>query len=194
MTDEREQNQSGKPTADDRGVPRTSPSNDDNAPLPHVIRLRGPWQYEPLARTVLLPDGSTREEAGLLPSSGRHEMPADWGDSLGADFFGRVLYCRRFGKPTGLAGDDRVILVIDGVDAFGRVSLNGVKLGDMHFSDGSGRFDITESLKSRNDLAILVELPRVPPNTPPLPRPGREGLPGGIIGEVRLEIFSPSRL
>ena len=68
----------------------------------HVIRLRGPWEYCPLARTVMLADGSRRRETDDLPAAGRIIMPADWGATLGADFHGRVSYLRRFGRPTGL--------------------------------------------------------------------------------------------
>lgn len=154
----------------------------------HVIRLRGPWQYEPLARTVLLADGTTRAEPGELPPAGDVQMPGDWGDSLGADFRGRVRYSRRFNRPTGLEPGDLVFITVDDVDAFGAASLNDHPLGAMRLGEGPFRFDVTELLERYNRLMIEVELPRTASDSPPLPRGEREGLPGGLIGEVRLEI------
>ena len=155
--------------------------------LSHVIRLRGPWQCVPLARTVLLANGKSADEPGNLPACGRIELPADWGGLLGDDFRGRVCFTRRFGLPTGLEPEQRIDLVIDGVDAFGNVSLNGEPLGNV--ANEPARFDITRHLKPRNELEVLIELPRLIAESAPLPRPGREHLPGGLIGEVRLEIL-----
>ncbi len=117
-------------------------------------------------------------------------MPSDWSASLGAEFRGRVLYRRRFGCPTGLGRQDRVTLVVDAVDAFGSVALNGQQLGDVPPGAGSSSFLITDLLQRRNDLQIEVELPELERGVS-LPRPGRDKLPGGLIGEVRLEIGTP---
>jgi hypothetical protein len=158
--------------------------------LDHVIRLRGPWEYCPLARTIMLADGSHRFETNNLPAAGRITMPADWGETLGADFRGRVSYLRRFGRPTGLAAADRVELVVDCADAFGCVALNGQRLGDIAAGGLPWRCDITARLRTRNELVIEVELPHLTADSPSLARSGREGLPGGLIGEVRLEILA----
>lgn len=156
----------------------------------HIIRLRGPWEYRPLARTVMLADGSRRHETDELPAPGRIAMPADWGATLGADFRGRVSYSRRFGRPTGLGAADRVELVIDRVDAFGWAALNGEGLGEIAAGGQPWRCDITARLRPRNELVVDVELPQLTADSPSLARPGRDGLPGGLIGEVRLEIFA----
>ena len=96
---------------------------------PHSIRLRGPWQYEPLARTRLTADGTIQPlDNGLLPPPGRIHLPADWGQTLGADFRGRVRYIRRFGCPRGLDASEVVQLVIGQLDAWGTVQLNGKPL------------------------------------------------------------------
>jgi hypothetical protein len=155
--------------------------------LSHVIRLRGPWQCTPLARTVLLPNGDTAKEPGNLPPGGRIELPADWSALLGVDFRGRVRFTRRFGLPTGIEPEQRIDLVIEQVDAFGHASLNGQPLGDL--TSEPARFQVTRLLKPRNALEVIVELPRLTPESVPLSRPGREHLPGGLIGEVRLEIL-----
>jgi len=155
----------------------------------HIIRLHGPWEYEPLARTRSLPDGSTVTELDELPPGGRIQIPADWTDSLGSDFRGRVRYTRRFGRPTGLETVALVQLVLAQIDAFGTVELNGKPLVQIPCGKLDTRVDITHQLQPRNELRVEVELPRTEPDSPPLPRPGREDRPGGLIGEVRLEIF-----
>ncbi len=154
----------------------------------HVIRLRGPWHYEPLARTVLSGNGKTVVEPGELPPAGRTHLPSDWGESLGRDFRGRVRYTRHFNRPTGLDGSQRVMLVVEQVDALGHISLNGELLGEV-LGQGGARFEVTSRLARHNMLAIEVELPRVTGQSAGLARPaGREDQPGGLVGEVRLEI------
>ena len=132
----------------------------------HVIRLRGPWEYRPSA------SGSRPAETDGLPPPGR------------------VAYHRRFGRPTGLGSADRVELVIDRVDALGSVQLNGESLGEIPAGGQAWRCDVTTRLTRRNELIVEVELPHVSDDRPPVRRPGREGLPGGLLDEVRLEIFS----
>src|ERR1700676_4009933 len=100
-------------------------------PQPHVIRLRGPWDYEPLARVFCAADGTRREVTDALPPPGRVRLPADWGPTLGIDFRGRVRYLRRFGLPTNLDSSQRVWLVVEGVDYFGTATLNGTRLGEL---------------------------------------------------------------
>ncbi len=156
----------------------------------HVIRLRGPWQYRPLARTVLLADGTTHEEPGPLPRAGRIHMPCDWGNTLGHDFRGRVIYTRRFHRPTGLERGDSVMLVFDQIDALGRASLNGRPLGEFRWPEMPARFDVTRLLEESNELTVEVELPRAPEGVTPIPRPGTGDQAGGLTGEVRLEIHT----
>jgi hypothetical protein len=115
-------------------------------------------------------------------------VPADWAADLGLNFFGQVLYTRHFGRPTGLEAEDRVILVFERVDAFGTVALNGLPLGIVPVGGAAADFDVTADLKPRNQLAILVELPLRRRDSAPLNRAGREGLAGGLVGEVRLDI------
>jgi beta-galactosidase/beta-glucuronidase len=146
--------------------------------MPHAIRLRGPWDYQPLACTVLRPDGSTQAVSGSLPPAGRVEMPADWGRTLGTDFRGRVRYVRRFGCPSGLEPADRVELLIDRLDAFGTVWLNGQLLLDVPPGETPSRVDVTARLRPRNELVIEVECPRETSGMPSLQR-GDRGRPAG---------------
>lgn len=156
----------------------------------HVIRLRGPWEYEPIARVSIAANGTRIENRDNLPPSGRQHLPADWRLSLGTDFRGRVRYTRRFGLPTNLEPHEQVWLVIDGVDYFATAKVNGQPLGEFVGYETSREFDITRSLGERNLLTLEVELPAYAAGAAAPKRSGREKLPGGPIGEVRLEIRS----
>jgi hypothetical protein len=165
--------------------------------MPHIIRLRGPWDYEPLARFVTQADGSTSVTNEKLPPSGVIELPADWAGVLGADFQGRVRFTRRFHRPTGLEATSRVSLVMDDVDWQAEVALNDSVLGAVICSQSvespiaqrcPARFDITTLLSPQNQLSIVITSPTLDAGNYPLPRPGRIGQRGGLIGLVRLEI------
>lgn len=157
-------------------------------PYPHAIRLRGPWQFEPLARGVVRGDGQVVERFDDLPPAGRSTVPSDWGHEVGAEFRGRVRYRRSFNPPGTLEAHERLWLIVEGVDARGVVSLNGTRLGEVAGYAVSSSFDITRLVGPRNEIVLDVELPA---DNRAL-RPGREMLPGGPIGEVRLEVRSPS--
>ena len=157
-------------------------------PQPHLIRLRGPWEYEPVARVVIAADGARQESTADLPPAGRVQLPADWGPTLGHDFRGRVRYLRRFGLPTNLEPGEQVWLVVEGVDYFGAATLNGTRLGELLGYVAPVEFEIGPLLAARNLLALDVELPAYAAGVSGPPRPGRQSLPGGPIGEVRLEI------
>lgn len=156
---------------------------------PHVIRLRGPWEYTPLARWSRDSAGSVVESTQGLPAVGKHAMPADWGAALGADFRGKVRYLRRFHAPTNLDVRDSVFLVFDGVDLRGEATLNRTPLGSVAGWQSPTRFDITSLLKLRNQLVVEVELPPLTDEEDLRQRPGRAGGPGGVFGEVRLEVL-----
>ena len=69
---------------------------------PHRIRLRGPWDCEPLAR--LAPGASD----GALPPPGRMTLPCRWAEGGLTDFAGRVRFRRRFGYPGRIDAHERV--------------------------------------------------------------------------------------
>lgn len=147
-------------------------------PYPHAIRLRGPWKYEVLARSR----GAARSQQGSLG------LPADWGEILGADFCGRVRFRRGFHAPANLAAAERVWLACEGADAAAQVALNGREVGGIAGYARLAEFDITPNLAPRNELTIDVDLPALDADEQARRRPGREGLAGGLIGDVRLEI------
>ena len=76
-------------------------------------------------------------------------IPADWGTTLGREFRGRVRFLRRFGRPTGLGPGDRLELVLQQVDAWGTVTLNGLPLGPLPAGPGPHRFDVSALLQTR---------------------------------------------
>jgi len=147
---------------------------------PHLIRLRGPWQYEVI---------ETGAPVGL-PLAGQMVLPADWGRQLGVSFRGRVRFTRNFGRPPGLEPHERVRLVCDGIDPHGAMLLGGQRLGNATGYALPCRADVTELLKPRNTVELNIDFPAG--SSPP--RPGREQLPGGPVGEVRLEILSTNWL
>lgn len=153
----------------------------------HIIRLRGPWQVEAMARFVLQPEGSYKAEHDGLPPSVRATMPADWAAVLGGDFFGRARFGRVFQKPTGLESGERVWLVVEPLRTRGVVELNRKPLGEVFWSESSARFEITELLEDHNRLEIAVEHPALDASGA-ADDDSDTNVPGGLVGEVRLEI------
>ena len=152
----------------------------------HVIRLRGPWEIEPLARYVNV-GGAWREETDGLPKGGRTQVPGDWADLLGADFLGRARYTRHFNCPTNLDSHERVWLALEGVDHEGAIVLNDRPLGRTRGTASVHRVDVTALLAPHNLLMIEVDLPAAVRDDEQA-RGDRCGKPGGLVGEVRLEI------
>ena len=148
----------------------------------HTIRLRGPWQVEPVERYVLRADGGYERSTADLPAAAKMTMPADWAAVLGASFLGLVRYQRIFQKPTGLESGERVWLVVEAPQSRGTVELNHMRLGD-----AGGRFDITEHLADHNRLTILVEHPAVDEGGV-ADDDNATRMVGGLVDEVRLEI------
>jgi beta-galactosidase/beta-glucuronidase len=143
-----------------------------------------------LAHWALDVDGSLSVVEPLLPP-GRMVVPNDWGQQLGRDFRGQVRFVRSFGRPTRLEPGEQVWLVCGGVDLVGRAELNGEPLGPVPGWHKATRFDVTRLLQERNSLVLDVELPPLSYADEQRLRPARAGLAGGVIGEVRLEIFEP---
>jgi len=129
---------------------------------PHRIRLRGPWECEPLARAA----GDQRP----LPRPCRMTMPRRWKDGGLADFRGRVRFRRRFGYPGRIDSYERVWLTVGQASDRVRIALNGAVLGE---SEGGGwETDVTALLGERNELTVEVG----------------GGEDGGLWGEVALEV------
>src|SRR5438552_2238109 len=112
---------------------------------PHRIRLRGPWEWEPLP-----PREDTAEPALLR----RVNMPCRLRE-LGLDSAGaRALVRRRFGYPGRIDAHERVWLIFAGVAGKLQARLNDRDLGHC---DPARAFEITALLKDRNILEVTLE-------------------------------------
>ncbi len=131
----------------------------------HVIRLRGPWQFEVVDQL----DGAPPPRV----NSGKQPMPGDWSTELGSEFRGTVAYRRVFHRPTGLEPGQSVWLVIESLVGLAEVSLNQTPLGTIEST--GGRFAIESILADDNRLEIVVT------------HHAHSG-PGGLTGLVSLEI------
>lgn len=112
-------------------------------------------------------------------------MPADWSAAFGANFLGLVRYHRVFQTPTGLENGERVFLVIEPPRSRGEVKLSDRLLGVVEHGGPFGRFEITDQLQDHNRLEVIVEHP-VHDDAGRAPADIKS--PGGLIGEIRLEI------
>jgi hypothetical protein len=133
---------------------------------PHRIRLRGPWQCEPLAR---LPNDS----GAPLPPPFPMTMPCRWRDGGLADFAGRVRFRRHFGYPGRIDDYERVWLTFAGIAGVAGIQLNGSSLGGLDKDTKYVEFDVTGLLQGRNELFVDVEA---------------EDDAGGLWGEIALEV------
>jgi hypothetical protein len=129
---------------------------------PHRIRLRGPWEYEPL---------ESSPAAGALPPAGRMTLPCRWRDGGLCDFAGRVRFRRRFGYPGRLDARERVWLTFAGVETVAEVWLNDHSVGRNERNEPF-EFEVTPLLLARNELRVDVKGPG----------------DGGLWGEVALEV------
>jgi hypothetical protein len=132
---------------------------------PHRIRLRGPWECEPLAR-------SGGDNAPLPPPL-RMTMPCHWDEGGLAGFAGRVRSRRRFGYPGRLDAPERVWLTFAEVEGSAEVWLNGTPLGKGRADRLPFEFEVTALLRERNELVVDVE---------------SASERGGLGGEVALEV------
>jgi hypothetical protein len=159
----------------------------------HTIRLRGPWQLEPVFRWLPRGDGSFERSEAELSAAAKMQMPADWSAAFGGDFLGRVRYLRTFNAPPGLVPEERVWLVVEPQRSEARVMMSEETLGTVVAGGGAGRFDITHLLSPHNRLEIFVDHPALADLPKLVDGRIRDGddalrLPGGLVGEVRLEI------
>lgn len=106
---------------------------------PHRIRLRGPWECEPI-------DG---------PPPRRVFMPAGWLAAGLVDFHGIARFTRKFGYPGQIDDGEHVWLTCDGCTGVKEVQLNQHRLGDK--VGPSFAFEVTAILAVRNHLEVLID-------------------------------------
>lgn len=153
----------------------------------HTIRLRGPWQLEPVERYALRGDGRCECSTRELPARVRATMPGDWSCAWGSEFLGRVRYRRTFHQPSGLEPHEKVFLVVEPARSQAVVSLDGRLLGELAFGDAPGRYEITPLLGETMRLEIVVSHPLLDERGMPTDDSAVRKT-GGLVGEVRLEI------
>jgi len=108
---------------------------------PHRIRLRGPWECEPLA-------------SDLLPR--RVFMPSGWLDAGLAGFRGKACFSRKFGYPGNAdPATEHIWLTCDGLSGCRTIVLNGKTLSEDACTSFS--FDVTKLLAQRNKLDVTIE-------------------------------------
>ena len=139
---------------------------------PHRIRLRGPWECEPLARAVKQHDGRLEMATESLPPPCRINMPCRWAETGLADFAGRVRFRRRFGMPRHLDTHEVVWLTFAGVEGSAVVTLNGHFLGRHEQAAEPFEYDVTGLLREGNELLVDIEAPAG----------------NGYLGDVALEV------
>jgi hypothetical protein len=137
---------------------------------PHRIRLRGPWECEPLARTQT-PDAPP-------PPPRRLTLPCRWDEGGLAELAGRVRCRRRFGYPGRIDPHERVWLTFAGADAVALVWLNRQFLGRHDGACDPFELDVTALLRERNELVVEVEAPA-----------GKGGWWGEAVLEIRCTAF-----
>jgi hypothetical protein len=108
---------------------------------PHRIRLRGPWEAEPLD-----PPGPLR----------RVTLPARLGE-CGLGDCRRVRFRRRFGRPRRIDSHERVWLIGEGLTGRAAFQVNGRRLGSHGGDAGPFAFRVTEFLGERNELTVELE-------------------------------------
>ena len=150
---------------------------DSSADQPHVIRIRGPWQ-----RTVVC-DGPQISDDASVPQSATVKMPGSWLEDLGEDFRGTVRYQRMFNRPTGLTEATNLQLVFQQVVGDAEVYLNDQPLGTIRWPECTSSFDVTNVLEARNQIRVEIRA-----LTPDRVEAGLALPPGGMVGEVQLQI------
>jgi hypothetical protein len=116
---------------------------------PHRIRLRGPWECEPLA-------WAAQQTALPLPPKCKIIMPCRWGQTPLGEFAGTVRVRRRFGYPGRIDPHETVWLTFAGLDGTAEITLNGQSLGKRDGTEAPFEFEVTQLLRPRNELVVDI--------------------------------------
>jgi beta-mannosidase len=163
---------------------------------PHRIRLHGPWQFEPLARTAVHADGRIEQRFGPVPPPGRMRIPTTSAGTVLDGFRGRVRWRRDFHwPPRTLEPHERLWLAFYGVDYFADVALNDVPLGRHEGYFDPFEFEATGLIGRRNELVVDVDCPaEMDACRPRMIRGTLEthapGFVGGLWRDVTLQVRS----
>jgi glycosyl hydrolase family 2 len=112
---------------------------------PHRIRLRGPWECEPITTPSPTP----------LPAARRVTVLGNMRDFGLAGFSGQVRVVRKFGYPGRIDEHERVWLTCDGLEGRAAIRLNDQLMAKEH--SGPFAFDVTQLLRPHNRLEITLD-------------------------------------
>ena len=109
---------------------------------PHRIRLRGPWECEPIGIDA--------------PAARRVTMPARWAETGLAGYRGLARFIRNFGYP-GKADPEleHIWLTCDGCSGCREVRLNGTLL--VQSPGETFAVDATSFMSARNQLEVVIQ-------------------------------------
>lgn len=123
----------------------------------HRMNLKGPWFYEwmhgPEPAAAFLDRCADRDSPQM--STSRVRMPATWQDAFGA-VAGTVLLRRRFGRPSNLEAHERIHVTLDCLAGDAEVAVNGATVASAIASAEPQSFDVTDRLKTSNELSIKL--------------------------------------
>ncbi|HLW67550.1 MAG TPA: hypothetical protein VKS79_19700 [Gemmataceae bacterium] len=141
---------------------------------PHRIRLRGPWEIQPLALVIHQGPGQFTWRKHDLPLARTVNSPGLWKDCGLPDFMGIVRYRRQFGLPRKLDEHETVWITCAGVADSCIVWFNGERLANFANPREPFEVEVTGKLRERNELWLDIHYDH--PNG------------GGLCGDVALEI------
>jgi beta-galactosidase/beta-glucuronidase len=140
---------------------------------PHRMHLKGPWNY----RWLEPPNPSAEpDRAEVLLDGDRIKMPASWQDAFGAAT-GRVIFSRRFQKPTNLDPEEQVHIAFDGIGGTAKIQLNDAPLGELQDVSETASINMTDRLAPTNVLSVEISF-------------DGGDQPGGLWGAVAIEIHN----
>jgi beta-galactosidase/beta-glucuronidase len=141
----------------------------------HRINLKGPWVYEWLDG----PHGSANSDASKnspLLADSRVRMPTSLQTVFG-NVSGRILFRRRFQRPTNLDENEQVHIAFDGIGGRADIAVNGQSLGNVADNAETVSFDMTQLLGPSNELTVELTISS-----------GDDLSPAGLYKPVAIEI------
>ena len=123
------------------------------------MHLKGPWQYEWLdgpSGSGHVPDDDATLDSPLLTDF-RVRMPCSVLETFG-NVSGRILFRRRFQKPTNLDDNEQVHIAFDGIGGRADIAVNGQALGSLTTNPKTVSFDMTKLLEPSNELTVELTI------------------------------------
>ena len=125
----------------------------------HKMNLKGPWVYEWLdgpRGPGPADDDDLTMDSPLLKDS-RVRMPSSLKETFGK-VSGRILFRRRFQRPTNLDDNERVHIAFTGLGGRAEIAVNGKTLGSVANNSETVSFDMTPLLEVSNELTVELTM------------------------------------